>query len=863
MQETRQSGTVGRSAAALGFLGIFERNTRLQNRLEVIMNTEKTHHKRNAWGWALVALFAIVFVPIVGAQTKDETPPKHWVRVVLDANDALTFEGQETTLDALPSLLEKVPDRPNTVLTLSVTSDDMRLAQVRPVTNKLADLVKKLSFKYLSEIENHPAGSYGISESSFKNALLKKVTVDADKSPDGSGLTYQYAAAAVCNAAGIPFDWASTEKLAEPERRAFTQPLRVKDVSVEEALLSALKKSGLRFDLSERGLYLYKPGKSGTDQPDNAFLEKLNDQQKTVYDWTHSNFRRFFDDRTFPHLTADERGKLEDKLIDTLKGPRNNDYYLAINSLSALSSTKAVPALSAIAFDRAEKDNRDRWMAVRALGIIGDQSVIPQLIHLVYYPNLNTRFWAQISLVRLTGQNYGNDWQAWGKWWTGRGAMPGMPAFVADKIAWSSNTEYMDIGKQREADAKWVYDISIKQKPTETTTSSAAAPAATSWPKLIANVADGKINFTGISTFTGLLAASPCAGSTESSQLGYVGETTTEKMSLGASGHAVEFKRPGKASFIEAVDIFAGRYGKTEPPKEDFILYVLNKGRQVLAELRYPYAMIERADMKWHTLRTAPIETPEQFMIALVFNPHQTKGIYLGWQKAAGECHSFTGLPDSGYEPEREGREWMVRACLTEKPSAEHALRLADWKPPVTRDPFKGLVELKHDTGKSDGMQSYGGRGPAIQFDLRREIPGLEGGGVQPQPETGQRVRHQIRGLRVYGSRYGSGYDPEQTSITVTVREGNGRVAGVCELPYALFSYKEKWVDLPFAQPITIEAPGLPVTIGIDPKAHQTKGIYFHYNKTDGTTSSTVGTAEKGYEPVPDREWIIRAYVGQ
>ena len=51
------------------------------------------------------------------------------------------------------------------------------------------------------------------------------------------------------------------------------------------------------------------------------------------------------------------------------------------------------------------------------LGLIGDKAAVPGLIDLVYHPNQNTRFWAQISLVRLTGKNFGRDADAWRRWW--------------------------------------------------------------------------------------------------------------------------------------------------------------------------------------------------------------------------------------------------------------------------------------------------------------------------------------------------------------------------------------------------------------------------------------------------------------
>ena len=48
-------------------------------------------------------------------------------------------------------------------------------------------------------------------------------------------------------------------------------------------------------------------------------------------------------------------------------------------------------------------------------------------------------------------------------------------------------------------------------------------------------------------------------------------------------------------------------------------------------DLIFPYAKISRSKkMKWYTLRTPSIEVPEVFTVALAFNPHRTKGIYVG-----------------------------------------------------------------------------------------------------------------------------------------------------------------------------------------------------------------------------------------
>lgn len=54
----------GRSAVALGFLGIFERNTRLQRRLEEIMNQETRVRRLGVWSWLALALFAVMCLPM-------------------------------------------------------------------------------------------------------------------------------------------------------------------------------------------------------------------------------------------------------------------------------------------------------------------------------------------------------------------------------------------------------------------------------------------------------------------------------------------------------------------------------------------------------------------------------------------------------------------------------------------------------------------------------------------------------------------------------------------------------------------------------------------------------------------------------
>ncbi len=329
--------------------------------------------------------------------------------------------------------------------------------------------------------------------------------------------------------------------------------------------------------------------------------------------------------------------------------------------------------------------------------------------------------------------------------------------------------------------------------------------------------------------------------------LGYVDDTAEDKQSLGASGHAVKFQRRGNARFVKVVQIFASRYGYPQAPKEDFHLYLLNEKMQVLADLRYPYGMIERGEMKWYTLRTPSIEVPEQFTVAFSFNPSRTKGVYLGIDKSVSKSRSLMGLPDSGFEEVKQPEDWMVRVYLSEQPSGVKGVkRLAEWKAPVKVEPFEGCGEVKYDNGKSDDMQSYGERCPTMRI-----LPADSGLGAETLA---------LKGFRLYASRYGSGYIPGKTFLYAYIIDSRDKILQKAVFPYAKFSYKPKWVNLVLEEPVAIEKPAEYLTIAFDPEAHRTKGIYFHYNKNPQVSHSLVGTAGKGFTALPDREWMIRTY---
>ncbi len=64
----------------------------------------------------------------------------------------LSFQGQPTTWEELPALLEKVPNRPQTVLEYAVSSDQIPLPQYNEFRGRVARLAKDFRFEYASDV---------------------------------------------------------------------------------------------------------------------------------------------------------------------------------------------------------------------------------------------------------------------------------------------------------------------------------------------------------------------------------------------------------------------------------------------------------------------------------------------------------------------------------------------------------------------------------------------------------------------------------------------------------------------------------------------------------------------------------------
>ena len=144
-------------------------------------------------------------------------------------------------------------------------------------------------------------------------------------------------------------------------------------------------------------------------------------------------FKGFYGQNWLQDLTPRQRAAAEAEKLAQLSNSDINARISAINTLAVLESKKAVPGLLKIATTRGHRDSRDSWMAIRALGFIGDRSAVPDLVHLTYHFDRNVKSWAQISLVRITGENFADDLANWIYWWRQQG---GNPPISEQPIRW-------------------------------------------------------------------------------------------------------------------------------------------------------------------------------------------------------------------------------------------------------------------------------------------------------------------------------------------------------------------------------------------------------------------------------------------
>ncbi len=103
-----------------------------------------------------------------------------------------------------------------------------------------------------------------------------------------------------------------------------------------------------------------------------------------------------------------------DPLKNTLK---NNKSYFRWRAASILGIIKDPEAVDPIIRLLNDEVSEVRWTAIEALGEIKDQRPVKPLIDLLKDDDLGIRAIAAKSLVGITGENLGEDYKSWMKWW--------------------------------------------------------------------------------------------------------------------------------------------------------------------------------------------------------------------------------------------------------------------------------------------------------------------------------------------------------------------------------------------------------------------------------------------------------------
>jgi beta-lactamase regulating signal transducer with metallopeptidase domain len=404
---------------------------------------------------------------------------------------------------------------------------------------------------------------------------------------------------------------------------------------------------------------------------------------------------------------------------------------------------------------------------------------------------------------------------------------------------------------------------------------------------------------------------SPSSSGGSVQSLSYCGESSTEKMSWADSGYAVLFERPTSAKSIYAVKLYGSRYGTPRAPAEKFHIYLLDEKQKVLEHILVPYAKVQRGEMKWHTFEFPAIEVPEKFYVAFWFDAEATKGVYVGKDMNKSETHSWTGLPDTGYQKVEEGFEWMIRAEVSDesgkKPThpkvktyegedtsdAEigEVAKTRTWNDATGDFSLEGeFVELKDGKvviKKTDGkvisialdkLSKEDQEFAAKQSDVKKPDSSLGGDAAKELSRDdgkmadkrsigggGYGVRFEVdsdsyyvTSVSLHGSRYGEARPPQE-DFNVWICDDQFKPIATFHFPYSSYARAA-----PAWKSFKIKPTKVPekfiVCFGFN--AHQTKGVYVSYDNEATTGSSLVGVPGQG-EPQPfDRgDWLIRCKV--
>jgi RNA polymerase sigma-70 factor (ECF subfamily) len=136
--------------------------------------------------------------------------------------------------------------------------------------------------------------------------------------------------------------------------------------------------------------------------------------------------------------------------------------------------------------------------------------------------------------------------------------------------------------------------------------------------------------------------------------------------SIAGGGHAVLFKCPSQGDwYLDQVQLFGTRYGYPKAPNENFYIYITDPKMEKVCKIAKPYGTFARGKEKWTTIKITPVKVPEEFYICFVFDPTDTKGVFVGMDENVEVSHSKNAVPGDHISDMSKKADWMIRAHVT------------------------------------------------------------------------------------------------------------------------------------------------------------------------------------------------------
>jgi hypothetical protein len=138
------------------------------------------------------------------------------------------------------------------------------------------------------------------------------------------------------------------------------------------------------------------------------------------------------------------------------------------------------------------------------------------------------------------------------------------------------------------------------------------------------------------------------------------------KISSAGGGHAVLFQAPESKGdwLLDRVDIYGGRYGGKEAPKIDFTIYICDEDFNPIREFNRPYRLFPDYKECWHRIPIDPVKVPRRFYVCVNFNPTNSRGVFIHYDKSVKTSHSRWALPYTYNMDVDETYDWMIRPHL-------------------------------------------------------------------------------------------------------------------------------------------------------------------------------------------------------